>query len=424
MSHRSGERPGPRLVCAQPARMLVVPDKFKGTLAAPQVCSAIAAGWKSVRPADHLDFLPMSDGGDGFGTVMADLLHAQPRSVRTRDAAHRPLTAAWWWVPGEKLAIVEAARVVGLALLPSKKFHPFQLDTFGLGRVLEAVSAAGAKNCLIGIGGSATNDAGFGLARALGWEFLDQHRRPIEQWWQLNHLARVVSPGNQFKFKLTVAVDVLNPLLGPRGCSRVYGPQKGLAPEEVPYADQCLRWLTRILEQQLGLSHAKTPGAGAAGGLGYGLMTFASATAQSGFDVFAEAARLEQRIRTSDVVITGEGAIDRQTFMGKGVGQVANLCRKLKRPCVGLAGVVSPDARSAKLFASVRGLTELTDPVSAKKRPQIHLKKLGALAARDFSASRCGSGRARQWQAGLRPARAAIAWQPTLHRNAPTLITP
>jgi glycerate kinase len=366
-----------------PARVLIVPDKFKGTLAAADACAAIARGWKSVRAWDQLELLPMSDGGDGFGAVMGQLLKARPRSSQTLDAAHRPIKASWWWAPDQKLAIIEAAQVIGLARLPAGKFHPFQLDTFGLGRVLEAAVRAGARHCLIGIGGSATNDAGFGLARALGWKFLDRTDRELEQWWQLDRLVRLIPPGNAGKLDITVAVDVLNPLLGPRGCSRVYGFQKGIRPEELPFIEKSLRRLTEVLEQQLSIAHARTPGAGAAGGLGFGLMAFAGAKVRSGFGEFAQAAHLEERIGSSDLVITAEGAVDRQTFMGKGVGQVTRLCRQLKIPCITLAGMVNPPAKADRSFSSVFALTQITNLERAKKQPGYYLEKLSAMVARN-----------------------------------------
>src|SRR5207245_1241211 len=147
----------------------------------------------------------------------------------TVNAAHQPCQAAWWWQPKTKTAVIESANAIGLAMLPSNRFHPFQLDTLGLGLVLKAVAELGVRRCLIGIGGSATNDGGFGLARALGWEFLDERNEAIECWTELTSLTRVRAPRRSHWFdELVVAVDVQNPLLGLHGCTRVYGPQKGL----------------------------------------------------------------------------------------------------------------------------------------------------------------------------------------------------
>lgn len=363
-----------------PIRILIVPDKFKGTLTAQEVCAAMADGWRSGRLQDKLDLLPMSDGGDGFGEILAALLHARRQKIKTVDAAHRPTVAAWWWDPDKKLAIIESAQVIGLAKLPAKKFHPFQLDTFGLGAVLRESVRLGAKSCLVGIGGSATNDGGFGLARALGWKFLNQQGWELEQWWQLTQLHRIVPPPQKLNLRLTVAADVANPLLGRHGCSRVYGPQKGLRPEDMAQAEKCLRRMSTCLKLQHGKVHATTPGTGAAGGLGFGLMAFANASSRPGFEVFAQAASLAKRIRHSDLVITGEGAIDRQTYMGKGVGQVGRLCKHLGVPCVALAGVIQgPPNR--QFFWKTKALTEITTLRAAESSAQRHLKKLAASVA-------------------------------------------
>src|SRR5581483_7155536 len=195
------------------------------------------------------------------------LLHARPQTVRTVDAAHRQCTARWWWEPESKTAILESANVIGLAMLPPKQFHPFELATFGLGAVLGAAVRKGAKRCLIGVGGSATNDGGFGLARALGWSFLDRDGEPIERWTGLQSLDRIVAPRRgRGSPEVIAAVDVRNPLLGRRGAAQVYGPQKGLRPREQIFADACLRRLATVFRKQFRRDLARVPGAGAAGG--------------------------------------------------------------------------------------------------------------------------------------------------------------
>src|ERR1044072_3112912 len=162
-----------------PLKVLIVPDKFKGTLTARAAAELIARGWRQARPQDTLELLPMSDGGDGFGDVLSAVWDAEEQTVATLDAAHHPLQAGWWWDRTAATAIIESARIIGLAILPPKKFHPFDLDTFGLGAALAAAAQGGTRHFLRGIGGSATNDGGFGVARALGWTFLDEHDQPI-----------------------------------------------------------------------------------------------------------------------------------------------------------------------------------------------------------------------------------------------------
>ncbi|HZQ45669.1 MAG TPA: glycerate kinase [Verrucomicrobiae bacterium] len=361
-------------------KVLIVPDKFKGTLTAHEAAAAIAKGWRKGRPDDVLELLPMSDGGDGFGGVMSELLQARRQVVKTVDAAHRPCRAHWWWEAKSKTAIIESAGVVGLAQLPAKKFHPFELDTFGLGAVVRAAAKKGARRCLIGIGGSATNDGGFGVARALGWEFLDRTGNPIESWTQLHALAALRPPKRTRWFEeMIVAVDVQNCLLGAQGCTRVYGPQKGLTTKDFAVAERHLRRLAAVAEKHGRRDFASDPGAGAAGGLGFGLRFFLRARLQPGFDLFARKAELGQRLRTADLVITGEGAIDQSTLMGKGVGQIANWCRKLKIPCIGLAGTVL--GRNEKCFVQSCGLTDLTTLVKAKGKPAFWLEKLAERVA-------------------------------------------
>ena len=366
-----------------PPRVLIIPDKFKGTLTAPAAAQAIARGWRKARPHDFLDLLPMSDGGDGFGDVTSALLRAGSRRVRTVDAAHRPCVARWSWEPRTSTAIIESAAVIGLAMLPPNRFHPFQLDTLGLGAAVRAAANQGATRCLMGIGGSATNDGGFGLARALGWQFLDRNGHLIERWTGLHRLDRIRPPRRRRWFaRCLVATDVRNPLLGPVGATRVYGPQKGLRRRDFALAERCLGRLARVVQRQFARDLAREPGAGAAGGLGFGLLAFLGAKLQPGFDLFARHAALEHRLRAADLLITGEGAIDRSTLMGKGVGQIARRCRELKIPCIGLAGIVSANKGTAKSFAQTHALTELTTVRQAKAQPARWLERLAWQVAR------------------------------------------
>jgi glycerate kinase len=366
-----------------PFNVLIVPDKFKGTLTAQAAAEAIAQGWRKARPHDTLELLPMSDGGDGFGEVISGLIGARLQTIDTLDAAHRPCRAQWWWEPKTKTAVIESARIIGLAMVQPTKFHPFNLDTFGLGAVFQAAARKGAARCLMGIGGSATNDGGFGVARSLGWTFLDAAGEPITQWTALHSLARLRPPRQTRWFReLLVAVDVQNPLLGARGCTRIYGPQKGLTPPDFPLAERCLRRLARVVEQNFERCYADEPGAGAAGGLGFGLSCFLGGHLESGFDLFARYAGLGRRIRRADLVITGEGAIDPSTLMGKGVGQIAQYCLKLGIPCLGLAGSVVAGKKTKSPFSQARGLTQLTTLQAAKKHPALWLARLAEQVAR------------------------------------------
>ena len=416
-----------------PVRILIAPDKFKGTLTAREAAEAIGHGWRKSRPDDTLTLLPISDGGDGFGCVLGDALGAKPQRITTVDAAHRKCVSMWWWQAQTRTAIIESANVIGLAMLPPGKFHPFKLDTFGLGKVIHAAAKKGAKKIILGIGGSATNDGGFGLARALGWEFLDARGQRIERWTQLHtleeirhsgtahlacpfpkpsarslpstscaptdrlealsHYASQTESASGLKLpKIIVAVDVENPLLGKRGATRVYGPQKGLRADEFVFAEKNLRRLAMVVERlnrrkpltpSLSPSDgARVAGAGAAGGLGYGLATFARGELRPGFELLAKTTRLASYLDGCDLVITGEGSLDASTLMGKGAGSLAELCRARKIPVIGLAGIIHESPKLKRLFTQTGALTQLTTPVQARERAAHWLGILAEQTAR------------------------------------------
>jgi glycerate kinase len=235
------------------------------------------------------------------------------------------------------------------------------------------------------------------LARALGWRFLNRSGQDLGSWTKLKELARIVPPRRKRLFNsLVVAVDVRNPLLGPRGATRIYGPQKGIRPRDFTPAERNLRRLAQLVERgrfvvppsggghRLKPELRTQPGAGAAGGLGFGLLAFAGGRLQPGFDLLARQAQISQRLRAADVVVTGEGAIDASTAMGKGAGQVALRCRKAGVPCIGLGGVVTRTPRVRTLFTEVRALTELTMLAEATARPAFWLERLAADAALAF----------------------------------------
>ena len=363
-------------------RVLIIPDKFKGTLRADEAASAIAAGWQNVRSDDQLELLPMSDGGDGFGEIIGRLIGAQKQTSATVNAAHEPIQASWWWSTSSRTAVVESANVIGLAMLPPGRFHPFELDTLGLGQLLHFIGRhhPGAR-LIIGIGGSATNDGGFGMARGLGFRFLDGNGASLDRWLNLPSLAKVQVPDQPPSFSnVTIACDVQNPLLGPNGASRIYGPQKGLRPEDFESADKSFTRLVEVVRSQMKMDCSNEPGTGAAGGLGYGLRVFAHGAFEPGFGIFSRLANLPQKIAAADLVITAEGSIDAQTEMGKGTGAIAALARQHKKRCIGLAGYLPQKENGA--FDLALGLApDLTSIDEAKRRPAHWLEKLSALAA-------------------------------------------
>ena len=372
-------------------RVLIVPDTFQGTLTDKEAAEAIARGWAEARPQDQLELVPMSDGGEGFGELLGTLLGAARRDCETTDAAGRPCRAEWWAAPESGTAIFETAQVNGLARLPPGQYHPFQLDTFGIGAVLRDVARSGLRRLILGLGGSATNDGGFGLARALGWVFRDAAGTEIRTWTELDRLATAEPPAHPPGFaQIVIAVDVANPLLGPQGATRVYGPQKGLRPEDLDQTEGCLARLVETLRPRLDPAAEREPGAGAAGGLGYGLKAFAGGEFRPGAAIFAELAGLEEKIRQADWVITGEGALDEQSRMGKGTGFVAEMAARAGKRCLCLAGRIAPSLRDSspdevvggsKDFAAWAIVPDVATEAESRAHPAECLRRLAARAA-------------------------------------------
>jgi len=368
-------------------KILIAPDKFKGSLTGLEAAHSLEQGWRRARPGDDIRCLPVCDGGDGFGETLAHLEGASPRISRTTDASGQIIEASWWWHQAHSKAIIESATIIGLARLQPNRLHPFDLDTRGLGTVFSEAQDLGLTHCVVGIGGSATNDGGFGMARALGWEFIDSAGRRIEKWTQLDELEDLVPPAEQSPFQsLIIASDVANPLLGPQGASRIYGPQKGLLASDMEKAEACLGRLAQLLDSMRGHRWREAHGAGAAGGLGYGLMAFLGGVAESGFQYFAKLADLEKRILWADLVVTGEGSLDASTCMGKGVGELASICQRHRVPCVAAGGIVQTNETLSRLFKDIYSICpSLTDPDSSQKNPGFWLAELGEQIARRWT---------------------------------------
>ena len=351
-----------------------------------EAAKSIRDGWKKARPQDTLRMLPICDGGDGFGETLAGLEKARRVMCHTVNAAHQAIKAPWWWKEKKKLAIIESACFIGLAQLPESKFHPFQLDTFGLGKVMNQALKKGALTCIIGIGGSATNDGGFGMAKALGWSFQTKNQEEITSWTDLDSLVKVEKQKKTRLFKrLIIASDVENTLLGKEGASRIYGPQKGLRPKEMHRSERCLQTLSDQIDTRMGTRWSLKPGSGAAGGLGYGLMAFLGGKPQSGFDYFSRRASLNSLLKWADLVITGEGSLDKSTLMGKGVGSIARICRDKRKECIGMCGTAKNKSNLSHLFQTVYQIVPtLTNKESAQKSASKWLKILAEKASNDI----------------------------------------
>jgi glycerate kinase len=327
-------------------RILVAPQEFKGTLTAVQAAGAIRDAIGRVLNSAELDFAPMSDGGPGFVDALLGAGHGEQRESLVQDSLGRPVTARWGTIDDGRRAVVEMAAASGLSLLAPSERDPRRTSTFGTGELLRAALDAECEQILLGIGGSATNDGGAGAAEALGIRFLDGEEKRLPRGGAaLARLERIELAGRDPRLErvqIWVAADVTNPLLGPTGASAIYGPQKGADPTTASELDSALSRLAEVTRTQLGRDLANVPGAGAAGGLGFGLMAFCGGQLKSGFNLVCEALHLDQRVEQADVVVTGEGRLDRQSGYGKGPGSIATLAKRKGKRTVIFAGRVDP----------------------------------------------------------------------------------
>ena len=325
--------------------ILIATDSFKDSLGAGDVCRALRSGiWKE-WPGAAVEILPMADGGEGTVASVITATGGEMVSLEVKDPLMRP-TPSFYGISGDgHTAVIEMAAASGIEKLKPEERNPWVTSTFGTGQLILDALERGCDRVMIGIGGSATNDGGTGMARAMGVKFLDEKGDPVEEGGgALGSVHRIVMDGLDRRIGQTdirVACDVTNPLTGPQGASAVYGPQKGADPEMVKRLDASLGHLAGIIGQQLGLAVNELPGSGAAGGLGAGLIAFLGAQLMKGFDMVAEMVGLEEKIRQADLVITGEGKIDGQTIYGKTPCGVARMAMKYRKPVVAVAGTVA-----------------------------------------------------------------------------------
>ncbi len=328
-------------------RIVIAPDSFKECLTATQVASAISEGILRIFPEAEIICIPMADGGEG--TVKSLVAATRGRIIPTSslDALNRPIQSFYGVLGDGKTAVIEMAAASGIELLSIEERNPLITSTFGTGLLIKAAMEAGYLQIILGIGGSATNDGGAGMAKALGFGLLDINDHQIDpgggSLGKIHTIDRSnVNPLLQ-KVKITVAGDVRNPLLGTSGATYVYGPQKGASPEMLEILENNLSHFSGVLEQEFGENFANIPGAGAAGGLGAGLMAFCRAKIVSGFDLINQLTHLEEQISQSTLVFTGEGKIDSQTAYGKTVSGVAQVAKKHGILVVALAGMTAGD---------------------------------------------------------------------------------
>ena len=367
----------------------MAPDAFDGTLTAVEAAEAMRAGWNQVAPDDQLVLLPMSDGGPGFVDVLSTVLDGQTVPVQTTDPLGRPAVGAVL-VVGDT-AYIESAQACGLQLLTAAERNPLVTTTFGLGALLTAAVECGARTLVVGLGGSATNDAGMGMLTALGVTPLDAAGVALPYGGlALADLAKLDGAAQLRGAAIVAATDVDNPLCGPHGATAVYGPKKGLRPEDRDRLDAALAQWAEVAERDIPGAPAgliDLPGAGAAGGLGAALLTLGG-TRRSGGEIIFAAVDLPGALAEADLVLTGEGSFDFQSVRGKVAGGVAALATEHGVPCVVLAGQVSlgrQQAAAAGVEAAYSVVEQAGSVEAAMERPGDRLTELAARVAREWS---------------------------------------
>ncbi|MXX79952.1 MAG: glycerate kinase [Chloroflexi bacterium] len=329
-------------------RVLIAPQEFKGSLTAVEAVDAIQVSVARVMPDAEIDRAPLADGGPGTVEAIVHAARGRTSIARVDGPLGAPVDACWGRIDDGRCAVIEMAAASGLTLLSAGELDVDRASTYGTGQLIVHALDSGVERILIGVGGSATNDGGACMAEALGAVLLDEHDRRLPSGGAaLARLARIdvrqLDPRLD-RTDIRVLCDVRNPLLGPKGASAVYGPQKGAKPAQVAQLDRALANYAAIVERDLGVRVADIPGGGAAGGLAAGLVAFCGATLQSGFDAVADAVGLADRVAQADLVITGEGRLDTQSAYGKTVAGVAALSRSLNVPCLAVAGLIEGDA--------------------------------------------------------------------------------
>jgi glycerate kinase len=328
--------------------VLIALDSFKDALDANAACEAVTRGIIQAMPSASCRTLPLADGGEGTAAILANKLQAEKVTLTALDPLLRPREAHYFYSPQQRTAMVEMAAASGLQLLAPDERNPIKTSTFGTGELVADALRRGAQQVFLGIGGSATNDGGMGMAAALGWEFLDargqtlpptgQSLRQITRIklaaWPAEYLARGKS------VRLTLICDVSNPLTGPRGASRVFSPQKGATPEAVAELEAGLGHFAALVSAHFGEDFSQVPGTGAGGGLAFGALAFLQASIHPGAALVLEIMEFEQALAWADLVVTGEGKLDAQTLDGKLIHGVCRAAALAGVPVIALCGTL------------------------------------------------------------------------------------
>jgi glycerate kinase len=346
-------------------KIVVAPDSFKGSLTALEVSDAIEKGIREVFPEAEIIKIPMADGGDGTVECLVNATGGKILEEKVIGPLGNEIWAFYGILGDRKTAIVEMAAASGLTLVPEGKRNPLITTTYGTGQLIKAALNQGCRKMIIGIGGSATNDGGAGMVQALGTKLLDKDGEEIGfGGGELKKIVKIdisCMDKRLSDIKVLVASDVNNPLCGPQGASRIYGPQKGATPEIIEELDESLAYFAELIKRDLHKDIKDIPGAGAAGGLGASLIAFLNAELRPGIEIMIEAVKLEQAIKDADLVITGEGKIDSQTIYGKAPIGVAKIAKKYNVPVVAVAAIIEEDSRIFQSYG-IDTLIKVSEP--------------------------------------------------------------
>jgi glycerate kinase len=333
-------------------KVLIATDSFKDAADSFAVCASIKNGWIKSSPHDEVSCFPLADGGEGLIDILKLYLEMDLVSVVVDDALRRKKEAHFLFSETKNLAVIEIAQAIGLQHLSPSERNPLHTSSYGVGELINHACKLGATEIIIGLGGSSTNDAGMGMAKALGWRFLDDIGKDCEPIGnELIKVFQVLPPAKFVGSKVTFEVlcDVDNPLFGSNGAAFVFAPQKGADISAVKYLDNGLKHFYGICSQINNKVKQNLPGAGAAGGLGYGTSFFLGASLKSGIDLILKYSNIEKFIPETDLVITGEGALDKQTLQGKLIKGVCQMAKKYDKPVIAICGAL--DLNSEELTA-------------------------------------------------------------------------
>lgn len=360
-------------------KVVIAIDSLKGSLSSMEAGTAIKDGILAAKPDAEVIVKPLADGGEGTTDALIEGMNGERIDLTVTGPMHTPVDAYYGYLKDTNTAVMEMASAAGITLVPDSEKNPLLATSYGVGEMINDAIQRGCRNFIIGIGGSVTNDGGIGMLKALGVRFLDENGEDAGEGGQaLAKVARIDVSGMNPLLKechIQVACDVNNPLCGENGSTYVYGPQKGVTEDMKKTLDEAMAHFARVTSETLENDYMNTPGAGAAGGLGYAFLAYTGAALTPGIELILDAVGLEEELSGADVVVTGEGRLDFQTAMGKAPVGVARLAKKYNAKVIAFAGSVTKEATACNkegidaffpILRSVCPLAEAMDPVAAR----------------------------------------------------------